>query len=284
MESSIQTRLPAPHARRRTSSRSTSGRLGSSRSRTHRAAWSETSVAQLQLNSLNCRLPRLRRRAGTFFHPHESHETCHLAESFRLGELLYRTYVEQRTSSSTSTHKVIFEPCRDNRLLGARFGRARATVVRRFRNRRSSCVHVEWTTGERSSPQACKPQARAPQTDRCSRPPLVWNVSRSAFKRHKATDENAHFCRDAIVRPSAAKGVEGAVCVCPLCRDGCEVLVRGPIGHRTRAHPTRLKRTLNGRVIVPRLERSGDLAEALQLIGAEVQLDGSGRVQDGLRT
>ena len=31
------------------------------------------------------------------------------------------------------------------------------------------------------------------------------------------------------VRPSAAKGVEGAVCVCPLCRDGCEVLVRGPI-------------------------------------------------------
>jgi hypothetical protein len=53
----------------------------------------------------------LGRRAGTFFHPHESHETCHLAESFRLGELLYRTYVEQRTSSSTSTHKVIFEPC-----------------------------------------------------------------------------------------------------------------------------------------------------------------------------
>jgi hypothetical protein len=34
---------------------------------------------------------------------------------------------------------------------------------------------------------------------------LVWNVSRSAFKRHKATDENAYFCRDAIVRPSAAK-------------------------------------------------------------------------------
>jgi hypothetical protein len=33
-----------------------------------------------------------------------------------------------------------------------------------------------------------------------------------------------------------------------------------------------------------RPERSGDLAEALQLIGAEVELDGSGRVQDGLRT
>src|SRR5674476_1544488 len=31
------------------------------------------------------------------------------------------------------------------------------------------------------------------------------------------------------MRLTAAKGVEGAVCVCPLCRDGCEVLVRGPI-------------------------------------------------------
>jgi len=37
------------------------------------------------------------------------------------------------------------------------------------------------------------------------------------------------------VRHFAAKGVEGAVCVCPLCRDGCEVLVRGPIRLRTRA-------------------------------------------------
>jgi len=76
-------------------------------------------------------------------------------------------------------------------------------VVRRFRNRRSICVKVEWTTGERSSPQACKPQARAPQTDMELSSALVWNVSRSAFKRHKATDENAHFCRDAIVRPPA---------------------------------------------------------------------------------
>ena len=58
--------------------------------------------------------------------------------------------------------------------------------------------------GKRSSPQACKPQARAPQTDMELSSALVWNVSRSAFKRHKATDENAHFCRDAIVLPSAA--------------------------------------------------------------------------------
>ena len=47
---------------------------------------------------------RLRRRADALFHPHESHETRHLDQSFRLmGELLSRTYVEQRTRSSTST-------------------------------------------------------------------------------------------------------------------------------------------------------------------------------------
>jgi hypothetical protein len=51
------------------------------------------------------------------------------------------------------------------------------------------CVKVEWTKRERSSPQACKPQARAPQTDMELSSALVWNVSRSAFKRHKATDE-----------------------------------------------------------------------------------------------
>ena len=39
---------------------------------------------------------------------------------------------------------------------------------------------------------------------------LVWNVSRSAFKRHKATDENAHFCRDAIVRHTAARRAEAS--------------------------------------------------------------------------
>jgi hypothetical protein len=55
------------------------------------------------------------------------------------------------------------------------------------------------------------------------------------------------------------------------------------IGHRTRAHSTRLKRTSYGRAIAPYPQRSGDLAEALQLIGAEVELDGPGRVQDGLR-
>ena len=58
---------------------------------------------------------------------------------------------------------------------------------------------------------------------------------------------------------------------------------RRGIGHQTRAHSTRLMRTSYGRAIVPHPERSGDLAEALQLIGAEVELDGPGRVQDGLR-
>jgi hypothetical protein len=68
-------------------------------------------------------------------------------------------------------------------------------VLRRYRNRRSICVKVEWTKGERSSSQACKPQARALPTDMELSSAQVWNVSRSAFKRHKATDENASFRR-----------------------------------------------------------------------------------------
>lgn len=64
----------------------------------------------------------------------------------------------------------------------------------------------------------------------------------------------------------------------------CLGLFRLPIGCRTRAHSTRLKRTLNVLAIVPRPERSGDLAKALQLIGAKVELDRSGRVQGGLLT
>ena len=39
----------------------------------------------------------------------------------------------------------------------------------------------------------------------------------------------------------------------------------------------------DGRARAPQPGHSGDLAEALQLIGAEVELDGSGRVQNGLR-
>src|SRR5665811_1081023 len=79
---------------------------------------------------------------------------------------------------------------------------------------------------------------------------------------------------------SAAHGRRSVPTALPLSHAGCD---RTGIGHRTRAHSTRLKQTSNGRAIVPHPERSGDLAEALQLIGAEVELDGPGRVQDGLR-